>query len=147
MDPTIFSFMYATAVRVTNPADGALRSSDATSRVHCRLQQDEAAVLDTADAKDPKVTDSRAALMTARQQQQRPRQHGLRASQLCCTAAKLFIALRCNCWQGLDPRTLEYLADQAAMCGPLPSAVEAVNPADSLVKVRKRICDTCFMGM
>lgn len=98
-----------------------------------RLQADAATELDTAEAEAAAVPGRRGPQPGA--EEQRPR-HGLRASQLCCTAAQLFMALRCNCWQGLNQQTVILLADQAARCGPLPPEAMAVNPADNIVAVR-----------
>lgn len=95
----------------------------------CRLQADEAAELDPAEVQTEDVPGRRPA------EEPQPR-HSLRASQLCCTSAQLFMALRCNCWQGLDQQMVDHLTDLAARCGPLPPEAVAVNPADSIAVVR-----------
>lgn len=97
-----------------------------------RVLADGAAELDTAEAQQPQLA--------GRNEPQQPSadgrpRHSVRASQLCCTAAQLFKTLRCNCWQGLDQRVVDHLQDQAALCGPLPTEAEAVNPADSIARV------------
>jgi hypothetical protein len=59
------------------------------------------------------------------------------ARQLCCTAAQLFMTLRCNCWLGLgfNLQTVNHMADQAARCV-LPYGAAETDPYEHAATVR-----------
>lgn len=56
---------------------------------------------------------------------------------LCCTAAQLFMTLRCNCWMGLGfvAQTINNLAGQAAKCVLSYGAAES-DPYEHAATVR-----------
>ena len=56
---------------------------------------------------------------------------------LCCTAAELFMTLRCNCWLGLgfESQTVNLMADQAARCV-LPYGAAETDPYEHATTVR-----------
>jgi hypothetical protein len=55
---------------------------------------------------------------------------GQPAGLLCCAAAQMFMAMRCNCQQSLDLQIVNRLADEAARCALLHSGAADVTPPE-----------------